>query len=116
VLRERRRRIAELYFDTRRLNPVDRIAVDHGDLVFRDLGVASGVIDAARARYALRADNGEEAESTAARFPLPSVSTRRTVDLESSHDAGVTRSPPLRVTLESAADGSRVAAIERMVR
>jgi len=116
VLRDRRRRIAELYFDTRRLSPVDRIAVEDGELVFRDLGVAAGAVETARARYALRDENGDVAESTDPRFPLPSVPKRRTVEVESSHDEGVTWSPPVRVTLDSATDGSRVAAIERVVR
>jgi hypothetical protein len=116
VLRDRRRRIAERYFDTRRLNPVDRIAVEQGDLVFRDLGVASGVVDAARARYAFRAENGDVAESAVPRFALPSFATRRTAEIESSHDAGVTWSPPVRVTLEPATNGWRVAAIDRLVR
>ena len=84
--------------------------------MFRDLGVAAGAVETARARYALRDENGDVAESTDPRFPLPSVPKRRTVEVESSHDEGVTWSPPVRVTLDSATDGSRVAAIERVVR
>src|SRR5436309_3087777 len=70
ILAERRRRIARVYFDWRRIDPVDRFVIEGSTLRFDDLAVTSGVVDPPAARYRHRG-SGEEWTSTAApRVPL----------------------------------------------
>jgi hypothetical protein len=110
ILRERQRRIAERYFDPRRINPLDEVEIDAEELRFRDLGVATGVAQAASARYRLRAGD-EVVESSATTLRIPRA-TEPKLELETSHDAGHTWSPPLRISVA----GGRVIGLERLVR
>ena len=110
VLRERQRTIAERYFDPRHINPLDQLAVDGGELRFRDLGVATGIARAADARYRLRVGD-DLSESSSPALPMP-TDTATTLELDTSHDAGRTWSPPLRVSVA----GKRVVGLERVVR
>jgi hypothetical protein len=112
ILRERRRKIAEACFDVRRINPIDRVAVDGAELTFRDLSVAAGSVDPASALYRLRAGDGGPVVSPRPRLPIARPGGSTSVEIDTSHDHGASWSPPLRVRLE----GARVAALERVTR
>ena len=112
VLRERQRMIARRYFDWRRINPLDELALDGEELRFRDLAVTAGVAQADAARYRLRVGE-QRSESAVPHLTVDNPRAGMTIELETSHDGGGEWSPPLRVALGAE---RRIVGLERIVR
>jgi len=112
ILEARQRKIAERYFDFRRVNPLDEIELDGGELRFRDLAVTMGIAEAEMTRYRLRVDD-RTTESSIPRFTVGTTRADATMDIETSHDGGGHWSPPLRVALGG---DRRIVGLERVTR
>ena len=112
ILRGRQKKIAELAFDARRINPVDRFEVERDRLRFVDLAVESGVARADGARYRYRPRGAEWREAEGPMVPI----TAPEIELETSHDGGEHWSPTTRVAFEPAGEGVDLVGIDRETR
>ncbi len=107
-LRERQRRIARVYFDWRRIAPLDDFGLDdRAGLHFRDLAVENGVAVREDARYRRRVTGGAWAPTTPGAV-LPVGAQPVLVELVVSHDRGASWSPPVRVGFDFDWTGTRV--------
>jgi len=113
ILAERRDRIAQAYFDWRRIDPIDVPVVRGSTLTFRDLAIEAGVVDASAARYRHRPHGGDWLLESDPVVPLEDVSSPATIELETSHDAGETWSPPARIMLVPSGSGLQAAEFVR---
>jgi len=111
----KRQRIARVYFDWLRINPIDRFIVQGSSLRFDDLAVSSGVVDASVARYRYRFERGAWSSTQAPIVPLADAGPAR-VEIEASHDAGERWSPPARVSLARVEGALQAAELERVTR
>jgi hypothetical protein len=116
ILADRRNRIAQMYFDWRRIDPIGEPVVRDSTLTFRDLAVETGIVDASAARYRHRPRGGDWLLDSGPVVPLQDVSSPATIELETSHDAGETWSPPARIMLVPSADGIQAAEFVRASR
>ncbi|MGH7804941.1 MAG: hypothetical protein ACREQJ_11385 [Candidatus Binatia bacterium] len=112
ILAERQKKIAALAFDARRINPIDRFEIDRDRLRFTDLAVASGVVDADRARYRYRPVGREWRDAREPMVPITSPE----IELATSHDGGERWSPSTVVRLEPAGEGVDLVGIARDTR
>lgn len=115
ILVERRQRIARVYFDWLRINPIDRFIVQGSSLRFDDLAVSSGVVDASVTRYRYRFERGAWSSTQAPIVPLADAGPAR-IEIETSHDAGERWSPPTRVSLAPVEGALQAAELERVTR
>jgi len=113
ILAERCDRIAQAYFDWRRIDPIDVPVVRGSTLTFRDLAVEAGVVDASAARYRHRPRGGDWLLDSDPVVPLEDLGSPVTIELETSHDAGETWSPPARVMLVPSGGGLQAAEFVR---
>jgi hypothetical protein len=116
VLRDRQRKIAEAYFDPRRINPLDELEVEGGELRFRDLRVSAGIVESASARYRVRIGDSPPIVVASTDAPLGATAAPLRVRIETSYDGGASWSPPLTVTVDTDEGAQRVSGIERTTR
>jgi hypothetical protein len=116
ILAERRRRIARAYFDSQRINPVDRFVVEESALRFDDLAVLSGVLNERVTRYRYRTPGGDWTVVAEPRVPLADTPSEAMMELETSHDAGAQWSPPAQVWLAPLDGVLQAVRVERTTR
>ena len=115
ILHDRQRKIAEVFFDARRINPTDGFEVSRDRLHFRDLGVESGIVAKEDARYRHRRPGGPWNETTDPGAPIAPLGLE--IELETSVDRGESWSPTTRVTIEREGNRSfEIVGIDRETR
>jgi hypothetical protein len=116
ILAERRDRIARVYFDWRRIDPIGVPEVRGSTLTFQDLAVGAGIVDASAARYRHRFHGGKWVLDSGPAVALQPTASTVIIELETSHDGGERWSPPARITLAPVGDGLQAAELVRETR